>query len=411
VRILFLNPLSALGGAERCLLDLQASLAESNPELEMHLAVGGPGPLVDEAGRLGVRVHVVGMPRAFAAVGDSAPGDPSLRSRLRMVRDIALGAAGAIVYSRRLRRLVHDVAPDVLYSNGIKSHLIATMASAGVPVVWHIRDLISRRPLVARVLRRAASRATAAIAISGLVERDAHSVLGSLPIHVVHDAIDTEAFSPGPGDGGWMDRVAGFAPPTGPVVRVGLIATYARWKGQDVFLDAIARIPEAVGGSSIRFYIVGGPIYETRGSQFSERELRDRAERLGISARVGFVPFRNEIVEVFRSLDVVVHASTQPEPFGRTIAEAMACGRAIVLTDSTGAGELADAQSGVRVPPGDAAALASALCAIVEDPSTRLRMGTHGRTVAVERFSRGRLGEAVMRVLPGTAPRPLGPPV
>ncbi len=404
MRILFLNPLSELGGAERCLLDLQASLAASNPDLEMHLAVGGPGPLAEEAERIGVRVRIVPMPRAFAAIGDSATGDSWLQSRLRMARDAVLGAAGAVAYSRRLRRLVREIAPDVLYSNGIKSHLIATMASGGVPVVWHIRDLIGRRRLVARALRIAAPRAAAAIAISRLVESDARTVLGSLPIHVVYDAIDTEAFSPGPGDGNWLDSIGGFAPSIGPVVRVGLIATYARWKGQDVFLDAIARIPDPPDGISVRYFIVGGPIYETRGSQFSEAELSELARQLGVSARVGFVPFQNEIVDVFRALDVVVHSSTQPEPFGRTIAEAMACGRAVVMTDATGAGELADVESATQVPPGDADAMSRAIRRIVEDSSLRSQLGSRGRDVAVARYSRARLGGAVMQVLRGIVP-------
>lgn len=403
MRILFLNPLSELGGAERCLLDLQASLAELSPAPEMHLAVGGPGPLVAEADSLGVRVHVVPMPQRLAAVGDSAHDGSSLAGLLRMGLDTALGGAAAIGYVRELRRLVGEVAPDVLYSNGIKSHLMATLASGGVPVVWHIRDLIGRRRLVARALRLAAPRAAAAIAISRLVERDAREVLGSLPIHVVHDAIDTEAFSPGPGDGDWLDRLAGFPASPVPVVRVGLIATYARWKGQDVFLDAIAGIPVSSDGAEVRYFIVGGPIYETRGSQFSEAELRERADRLGVSARVGFVPFQNDIVEVFRALDVVVHASTQPEPFGRTIAEAMACGRAVVMTNATGAGELTDELTTTQVPPGDAASLAQAIRTVAEDPATRLRMGERGREVAVAQYSRARLGSAVMKALLGTS--------
>lgn len=399
MRILFLNPLSELGGAERCLLDLQASISEAAPDVEMHLVVGGPGPLVDEAQRLGVTVHVVPMPDALASVGDSALGASSTIAALRTMRDVAMAGAGATAYARRLRWLVRTLAPDVLHSNGIKSHVLAVMASGKVPVVWHIRDLISRRPLIARALRLAAPRATAAIAISKLVERDSSALLGSLPIHVMYDAIDTDTFSPGPGDGAWLDRLAGFEPAIGPTIRIGLIATYARWKGQDVFLDAIAAIDERRDGPPVRFYVVGGPIYETRGSQFTESELRDQADRLGISARVGFVPFQQEVVEVFRALDVVVHASTQPEPFGRTIAEALACGRAVVMSDATGAGELADGDVAIRVPHGDASSLAVAIRRVITDGDGRLRMQLAGRAVALEHFDRSRLGDSVLAIL------------
>ena len=55
---------------------------------------------------------------------------------------------------------------------------------------------------------------------------------------------------------------------------------------------------------------------------------------------VGFVPFVEDPVPVYRALDVVLHASTQPEPFGLTVVEAMACGRAVVVSAAGGAAEL-----------------------------------------------------------------------
>lgn len=318
-----------------------------------------------------------------------------------MVSDTVAAGIGAVAYSRRIRRLVRTLAPDVVHSNGVKSHLIATMASGDVPVVWHIRDLIGRRRLVARALRRAAPKAAGAIAISKLVERDARTVLGNLPIHVVYDAIDTDAFSPGPGDGDWLDRLAGFAPSTGPTIRVGLIATYARWKGQDLFLDAISRIEPTPNSSDVRFFIVGGPIYETRGSQFTESELRDRADRLAVTARVGFVPFQRDVAEVYRALDVVVHASTQPEPFGRTIAEALACGRSVVLSESTGASEIlpSDVPS-VAFRAGDANSLAAGIRTVL-DTTTPGSTSAEARAAAVEAFSRARLGGRLLELYSG----------
>lgn len=364
----------------------------------MHLAVGGPGPLIDEAQRLGVTVHVVSMPDSLALIGDSGVGSGTFGT-VRLVRDAAVAGTGATAYACRLRRLVRNLSPDVIHSNGIKSHLLAVMARGTVPVVWHVRDLIARRPLISRALRLAAPRASAAIAISKLVESDTRAVLGELPIHVVYDAIDTDAFAPGPGDGDWLDRLAGFSRPNGPTVRVGLIATYARWKGQDLFLDAIAEAEPAAASLGVRYYIVGGPIYETRGSQFTEVELHDHADRLGVTGCVGFVPFQNDIAQVYRALDVVVHASTQPEPFGRTIAEAMSCGRAVVMTDVTGAGELADTSCAIRVPPSNASALAEAICQLAGDADYREAIGNIGREVAVTRYTRKRLAGEVRQVL------------
>ena len=395
MKILFLSPLSELGGAERCLLDVLASIGESYPDVERHLVVGAPGPLVKEAGLLGVQVNVVPMPKVFAMVGDSAPDSSSIGRSILAAIAVSAGGLGAIMYARRIRGLVRAIAPDVVHSNGIKSHVVAVMVSGSIPVVWHVRDLIGRRRLVAMILRLLSGRATAAIAISRLVESDATAVLGSVPIHLIYDAIDTDAFSPGLGDSDRLDRLAGFAPTAGAVVRVGLIATYARWKGQEVFLEAIRQVPLS-SGPTVRYFIVGGPIYETHGSQYTLAELRDIAATLGISDRIGFVPFQNDVVEVFRALDIVVHASTMPEPFGRTIAEAMACGRAVIMTDATGAGELADGTSAELLPAGDPAGLADAIRRLVEDGDARSTLASRSRIVALCRYSRERLGEAMM---------------
>src|SRR5262249_13053440 len=79
--------------------------------------------------------------------------------------------------------------------------------------------------------------------------------------------VDGAGCSRGRGDGAALDRLAGLevAPPG--TARVGLVATYARWKGQEVFLQAASQV-------DARFYVVGGPVYRTRGSQFSLEELR-----------------------------------------------------------------------------------------------------------------------------------------
>ena len=60
--------------------------------------------------------------------------------------------------------------------------------------------------------------------------------------------------------------------------------------------------------------------------------------KLGVEAHVGFIGFQSEPVDIYRAADVVVHASTQPEPFGLTIVEAMACGRATVVSEASMSG-------------------------------------------------------------------------
>src|SRR6185436_5987649 len=117
-----------------------------------------------------------------------------------------------------------------------------------------------------------------------------------------------------------------------------------------------------------RGYVVGGPLYQTDGSQYSMEELRARADELGISARIGFTGFVSDPAAAMRALDVVVHASIEPEPFGLVIAEAMACGRPVIVSDAGGAAEIVT--SGVNAlvnSPGDADALADRIAQLAAD--------------------------------------------
>jgi glycosyltransferase involved in cell wall biosynthesis len=269
---------------------------------------------------------------------------------------------------------------------------------AGVPVVWHVHDFYGARRAAGWLLRRARSRVRAAVAVSHAVAADARRVLPGVRVEVVPNAVDVEHFSPGPGDGESLDRRAGLPPAPPGTVRVGLVAAYARWKGQLAVLDAAATLAREAPALPVRWYLVGGPIYHTA-AQFTEAELRAAAEARGLAGRVGFVPFAADPAPVYRALDVVLHASTQPEPFGLTVAEAMACGRAVVVSAAGGAAELfTDGRNALGVPPGDVARLANAVRLLVENPEVRVRLGRAARYTAVERFDANHYGPRLCRV-------------
>jgi glycosyltransferase involved in cell wall biosynthesis len=176
---------------------------------------------------------------------------------------------------------------------------------------------------------------------------------------------------------------------------VGLVATYARWKGHELFLTAAARA--AALRSELRFYVVGGPVYRTSGSQVAESDLREKARQLGIADRVGFVGFQEDVASVYRALDVCVHASTQPEPFGLTIVEAMACGRGVVVSREGGAAELfTDGEDAIGFEPRDPVALADGMVSLAVDARKRVRLGERARQTVLQRFSRERLGRELV---------------
>jgi glycosyltransferase involved in cell wall biosynthesis len=97
-----------------------------------------------------------------------------------------------------------------------------------------------------------------------------------------------------------------------------------------------------------------------------------------------------------RALDIAVHASIEPEPFGLAVAEAMSTGRAVIASDSGGVGELVVAgETALTHPAGDATALAQRIARLARDKALRDRLGANARTAAAAMFDRRRVAHAL----------------
>ncbi|HYW09387.1 MAG TPA: glycosyltransferase family 4 protein [Longimicrobium sp.] len=398
MRIVYLSASAGLGGAERVLVDLLAELRVAEPAWELHLVCGADGPLRAAAEEAGATVHLLPLPRALERFGDAGVGTAAAWGGA--LPRLAAAVPGAVAWGARLRRLLGRLRPELVHSNGFKTHLLgAAVVPRGTPLVWHLHDYVSTRALMSLLMRRARRRCAAAVAVSHSVADDARAVCGrGFPVHAVHNAVDLDRFHPR-GPVLPLNERAGMPLPAADAVVVGLVATMGLWKGHDVFLRALALLPPRL---PLRAYVVGGRIYRTAGSEVDPEALRRQAAELGLADRVGFTGFVEDSAAAMRALDVVVHASTAPEPFGLVIAEAMACGRPVVVSAAGGAAEIAGAGA-VSVPPGDAEALAAALLGLARDPEHRARLGRAGRIRAERDFDRARFAAEVARVYRGVA--------
>ena len=193
-----------------------------------------------------------------------------------------------------------------------------------------------------------------------------------------------------------LDALAGLAAAAEGVPRIGLVATFARWKGQLLFLEAIRALAAT---HQLRAYIVGGPLYETTGSQFSLAELHAAIERLGLADVVGLTGFVKDSAAALRSLDVVVHASTSPEPFGLVIAEAMAVGRSVVVSDAGGVAELVSPElNALTYRSGDVESMTRQLRRLLDQPGDRARLGGAARQSALAQFHPARVCREILDV-------------
>jgi glycosyltransferase involved in cell wall biosynthesis len=389
---------AALGGAETSLLTLLAALRRLEPSWSVAIVAPAPGPLLDRGRELGFDGVVLPYPAALAALGESGATGAQRRSQHQLTLPVqAMRAAFAVPsYVRALGGTLRELGATIVHTNGVKAHVSAAFAKPhGTRLVWHLHEYVRGRPLSSRLLRLAAGRADGLVANSNSVLDDARQTFGGgAPLRRIYNAVDPSIFTPA---GAPLDlaRLAGMPPDDG-LVRVGLVATFGRWKGQDVFIDALGRLRDC---PALRAYVVGGPVYETAGSQWSMAELRRRVAEHRLESMVGFTGHVADVPGAIRALDIVVHASTEREPFGMVIAEGMASGRATIAVRAGGAAELFnDRIDALGFAAGDAAALAERIRELAGDPAMRASLGCAARRTAGERFSPARMASEFREV-------------
>ena len=233
LRVLFINPEAALGGAERCLEDLAISFAD-RPELEVAPAalLLAPGPLVDRLRKAGVPTEVFPLPEFWAGLGEK--GQPGLWKRPWF---IVAQLVELWRWSQALKQRAADLLPDVIHSNGIKTHLLWGLATlrtplangnGNVPVIWHVHDFLTSRRFSRALLRWFSRKAYAAVANSTATLERAQSVLRCSLLRIYNGVAESPPS---------IKRPVELAK-----CRIGLVATYARWKGHDLFFEAIAKL-------------------------------------------------------------------------------------------------------------------------------------------------------------------------
>jgi len=167
---------------------------------------------------------------------------------------------------------------------------------------------------------------------------------------------------------------------------VGMVGRLDTWKGHEVFLRAMAILRQT--HPAVKAVIVGDPPPDRSNYR---RQLELLSEELHLDDVVSFLPFQADVPAVMSALDVLVLASTSPEPFGRVIIEAMAAGKPVIAVDSGAAREiLEDGQQGLLVDAGDDVALARAAARLLSDSDLAQSMGRLARLRVAERFGADR---------------------
>ena len=359
MRVAIIDHCAQLSGAELALARLLPALGE----VDARVALAEDGPLVRRLRDSGVAVDVLPLAEGVRGLSRHQVG-------WRALGPFALWrwATYVLCLTRWLRR----VEPDLVHTVSLKAHLYGGIAAklARLPLVWHVHDRLAADYLpepAVRLLR------TVGRWLPDAIVANSHATLATLgpPSRLRPDQPRTVVGCP---------VLPGRPRREHAVLRIGMVGRLAPWKGQHVFLQALAKAwpnGSGDGNGSWEGVVVGAPLF---GEEEYERELRRLTEELRLTQHVRFLGFREEIEEELAAMDVLVHASVIPEPFGQVVVEGMAAGLPVVAAGSGGPAEVVDhGVNGLLYEPGDPAALAQALRTLMADPALRARLGQAAR--------------------------------
>lgn len=181
-------------------------------------------------------------------------------------------------------------------------------------------------------------------------------------------------------------------PPSAQII--GMIANIQEWKGHRTVLEALRILRRDF--PDLHCLFVGGlsPIVDRDQAFFAD--LKRYIEINDLHENVTFTGFRNDIPDLMNAMDVVLHASLQPEPFGRVLIEAMALEKPVIATDIGGPKEIIeDGVSGYLLPPADPVALAHTIKRLITDPALRAEIGNNALRNVNERFTLTRYSDRI----------------
>ncbi len=360
-------PALVTGGVERGTADVSAALVQAGWR---SIVVSAGGPMVHEIERAG-GVHV------------TLPVDSKnpfvIRRNIERLKDAMLMHRVDIVHARS-----RAPAWSAYYA----------ARQAGRPFVTTFHGVYNEANPIKHWYNSVMAKGSRVIAISDFVGRHVRERYRVNPDHVrvIHRGVDFNAFDPARVTQSRMVQLAREwrLPDGAPIIM--LPGRLTRWKGHGVLIDAVAKL----GRKDICCLLVGSD----QGRTAYRSEIEQRARANGLESVVRMVDHCRDMPAAYMLADVVVSASTDPEGFGRVVAEAQAMGRPVVAPDHGAAPEiLLPGETGWLVPPSDPAALAAALdLALKLDVERRTALAATAIENVRERFTRAGMCEATLDV-------------
>lgn len=277
------------------------------------------------------------------------------------------------VLRERLQAMLRRQRPRLLHANSLSMGRLSgpVAASAGVPSIAHLRDIVGLSSAAITDLNRhtrllAVSRAT----------RDFHRSQG---LHgdlcqVCYNGVDLERFRPRAATS-WLHGQLRLPREIVFAVSIGQLVMR---KGHDVLVRAAAQLLNA--WPDLHWLIAGERFSQKDEAVQYEAGLHAAISAAGLSERFHFLGTIENVAELLNEATVLVHPSRQ-EPLGRVLLEAAASGVPCIATDVGGTREIfgIDEPAARLAPPGDHQALAAAVAELMADCAERARLALAAR--------------------------------
>lgn len=383
-RILYVENGIGYGGAVICLRHLVRNLDPN--AFEAMVVTGRTGPeyrtIAEDAHWRHITDHHIDVVRIHRELDPSAWPDrvPGLRFVINQILARADDLANFLPFFLALLLTARQFKADLIHSNNeplCNRAALLTGKILGIPTVAHVRG--SQQG--SRLMRRAYGLADCFIPVSHWIAASMQEKL-AIPedkIRVVYDGIELEKLELLNGREQFREtynlKDDDFA--------VGLVGLLIPWKGQQLFLDAAQLLKNRI--PRLKMLIIGGTPDDCAGY---EKALKTRVKEQGLSDWVIFTGHLNGMATAYNGLDVVVSASTGPEPLGTVVIETMTLARPLVGPNHGGAAEMMEHNvTGLLFEPGNAHDLADKIETFYRQPELRQQLGEAARNKALQTFS------------------------
>ncbi len=325
-----------------------------------------------------------------------------LRGRIgRLFARAANMVLAYLIEPLRLARLCREQRIDLIHLNNaiVRNHPWMRAARfARLPCITHERGINATYSAASRKLGR---RLDAVICISGAV-RDNFALRGvqGLKLIDIPNGLDPREMRVTQ-DAAAIRREFGIAPAQR---LVGIVGNLKFWKGQEVVIRAMAALTHEF--PDLVCLLIGDFSPDDHAYRL---KVEQTIAELGLAGRVIVTGYRPNVADYVNALEILIHASVEPEPFGRVLLEGMALRKPLVASRGGAVPEIvADGVTGALFEPGNATDLALQLGRLLRDPAAVQAMGDAGYARLVEVFGIDRntaLTEQLYDRLLGSRPR------